>query len=83
MSVNTPLPSLNPRFPRWMERARSGCLYPDLYTWFVFFAAMDVMLTWTILALGGREINGFADRVGVVSRRQAGSLPIRFRECHS
>lgn len=34
-------------------------LYPNVYVWFVFLGAMDIMLTWTILhpVFGGHEVN--------------------------
>ena len=34
--------------------------FPDLYAWFVLFSAMDVMLTWLILSMGGSEANPIA-----------------------
>ncbi len=37
--------------------------YPDWYVWFVFVSAMDIMLTWSIIELGGREVNPLADWV--------------------
>lgn len=43
---------------------------PDHYVWLVLVAAMDVMLTWLILQLGGREVNWVADQV-----LQQGGLP--------
>ena len=38
-------------------------LYPNLYSWFVLFAALDVMFTRMVLYLGGVEVNGLADYV--------------------
>ena len=38
-------------------------LYQSQYVWFVFVAALDIILTWTILGLGGREVNALADAV--------------------
>lgn len=35
-------------------------LFPAAYTWFVFLAAMDVMMTWIVLWVGGREANVLA-----------------------
>ncbi len=35
--------------------------YPRAYVWLIFAAAMDIMLTWTILQLGGSEVNPLAD----------------------
>jgi hypothetical protein len=37
--------------------------YPNSYVWFVFFSALDVMLTWKILLQGGTEVNPIADVV--------------------
>jgi hypothetical protein len=37
--------------------------FPDLYAWFVLFSAMDVMLTWVILTIGGSEANPIAREV--------------------
>ena len=37
--------------------------YPNAYVWFVFVSALDLMLTWVILHLGGREVNWIADAV--------------------
>ncbi|MGH7243730.1 MAG: DUF5658 family protein [Phycisphaerales bacterium] len=36
-------------------------LYPKTYAAFLVVAAMDVICTWIVLALGGREINAFAN----------------------
>ena len=36
-------------------------LYPNSYTWFVFLAALDVMLTWIILRYDGHELNVLAN----------------------
>lgn len=35
-------------------------LYPNIYIWYVFFASMDIMLTWVILHLRGSELNPIA-----------------------
>jgi hypothetical protein len=37
--------------------------FPNLYVWFVFFSALDIMLTWAILRRGGTEVNPVADAV--------------------
>ena len=37
--------------------------YPNEYLWFVFFSALDVMLTWKILERGGSEVNPIAHLV--------------------
>ncbi len=36
-------------------------LYPEFYAWFVFLAALDVMLTWIILYFDGSELNALAN----------------------
>lgn len=48
-------------------------LYPNAYVWYVFAAALDIMITWIILHAGGSELNALADwiirrydRIGVV-----------------
>jgi hypothetical protein len=33
------------------------------YVWFVFFSALDIMLTWAILSRGGREVNPIANEI--------------------
>lgn len=38
-------------------------LYPNAYTWFILLAALDIMVTWTILHCGGQELNIVADWV--------------------
>jgi hypothetical protein len=38
-------------------------LYPRIYPWYVFLAALDIMLTWVVLHSGGREVNVMADWV--------------------
>ena len=43
---------------RWFRRA---ALYPNAYTWFVLLGALDIMLTWVVLHMGGREVNVLAD----------------------
>jgi hypothetical protein len=39
---------------------RTSLLYPNLYTWFLFLSAMDVMLTGVALAMGAYESNPVA-----------------------
>ena len=41
----------------WAPRLR----YPNEHVWFVFVSSMDLMLTWLILNLGGRELNPLAN----------------------
>jgi hypothetical protein len=45
------------------SRATSPVLYENHYTWFVLVSALDLMLTWVVLQLGGREANGLAAAV--------------------
>jgi len=54
-----------------------GMLYPNQYVWFVFVAALDIMLTWTILGIGGREVNLLADAV-IAYRGLAGLILFKF-----
>ncbi|UCD74103.1 MAG: hypothetical protein JSV91_09970 [Phycisphaerales bacterium] len=68
----TPRPRLRPEAdrsgqpPRPPRRFRIGWLtsppmrYPNAYLWFLFFSAMDVMLTWKILEKDGTEVNPVA-----------------------
>jgi uncharacterized membrane protein len=43
--------------------ARRPVLYPNLYTWYVLVAALDIMITVTLLVhLGAREVNMIAQR---------------------
>lgn len=44
-----------------MHFLRRPLLYENTYVWFIFASALDIMLTWVVLALGGRETNGVAD----------------------
>lgn len=46
-----------------LRRTGRPVLYPDLYVWFVFLSALDVMMTWVVLWFGGREVNGLADAI--------------------
>ena len=36
-------------------------LFPNRYVWFVLLSTLDVVLTFVILWLDGREVNGLAD----------------------
>ncbi|QNN21377.1 hypothetical protein HED60_03520 [Planctomycetales bacterium ZRK34] len=38
-----------------------GVQFPNLYTWFVFLSALDVMFTWIVLHFGGAEVNHVAN----------------------
>ena len=46
---------------RWIGMMTRTVLYPDCYTRFVLVSAMDLMLTWAVLAAGGSEVNILAD----------------------
>ena len=35
-------------------------LFPSIYPWYVLLAFLDIVFTWTILGLGGTELNPFA-----------------------
>lgn len=37
--------------------------FQNQYVWFVFFSALDIMLTWAILSRGGREVNPVANEI--------------------
>ena len=52
-------------------------LYPRSYKWFVFISALDVILTWFILLLGGSEVNLLADAV-IASTGLQGILIYKF-----
>jgi len=38
-------------------------LFPGMYPWYVLLAYLDVVLTWTILGMGGAELNPIAASV--------------------
>lgn len=38
-------------------------LYEPHYLWFIFVSSLDLMMTWVILYLGGREVNPLAKHV--------------------
>lgn len=52
-------------------------LYPKSYKWFVFVSALDVVLTWLILLVGGSEVNVLADAV-ITSAGLKGVLIFKF-----
>ena len=52
-------------------------LYQRSYHWFVFVSALDVILTWFILLLGGSEVNLLADAV-IASTGLKGILIYKF-----
>lgn len=37
--------------------------YQNTYVWLLLAASLDIILTWTVLFLGGSEVNWLADRV--------------------
>jgi len=47
----------------WRSPARQDVLFPNHYTWLVFVAALDIMLTCMILYRGGREVNVVAKMI--------------------
>lgn len=52
-------------------------LYPKSYKWFVLVSALDVVLTWFILLVGGSEVNVLADAV-IASAGLKGILIYKF-----
>lgn len=43
-----------------MAKAAAHVRYPNTYTWLIFVAALDAMLTYIVLHQGGREANALA-----------------------
>ena len=66
MSESHPLSTITGRMlssaAAW-RRVGGDMLYPSGYAWVVFFCAVDAMMTWIILELGGSELNGVAAAV--------------------
>ncbi|MCC6659254.1 MAG: hypothetical protein IT437_00035 [Phycisphaerales bacterium] len=56
---------------------RRPLLYPRLYPWLLLAAALDVMLTWLILELGGQEMNVVA-RAAINAAGLPGMLLLKF-----
>ncbi len=55
-------------------------LYPKTYAAFLVVATMDVVCTWVVLALGGRELNAFANML--LQRWDVhGLLALKFSVC--
>ncbi len=52
-------------------------LYQTAYKWFVLLSAVDIILTWFILLLGGTEVNALADAV-IASTGLKGILIYKF-----
>lgn len=46
-----------------MRRTTTPALYENAYSWLVFLAALDIMLTWVVLWYGGNEENVLAASV--------------------
>lgn len=55
----TPMDAVNEQ-DQSAPRPSREVLYPELYTWFVFLSAMDVLLTAVALQFGAYEANIFA-----------------------
>jgi hypothetical protein len=51
--------------------------FPNEYVWLIFFSSLDIMLTWTILARGGREVNPVA-RLVIDAWGLAGAILFKF-----
>ena len=47
----------------WEPAPAARWMYPRHYPWILAMGMLDVMFTWLILALGGRELNIVADAV--------------------
>lgn len=43
--------------------AKSHVIFPNGYVWFVFISTLDLLLTWIVLFLGGREANTVANEI--------------------
>lgn len=54
-------PSAPPQTIGWLSLPEMR--FQNAYVWFVFFSALDIMLTWAILRRSGREVNPLADAV--------------------
>lgn len=63
MNTGEPMQSAGGKTSAGRAEPAAGVLFPNLYAWFVLVSALDVMLTWVILHLGGSEANGLAARV--------------------
>jgi hypothetical protein len=49
--------------PMRLKLRQPEMLFQNAYTWLVFMASMDVMMTYLVLWHGGVEVNGIADAV--------------------
>ncbi|QOJ13583.1 MAG: hypothetical protein HRU75_02525 [Planctomycetia bacterium] len=61
--ADDPTADLPPPGLRGAWSLRHPVLYPWVYIWFVFLAALDIICTWKIISLGGSEANWLADLV--------------------
>lgn len=49
-------------FLRTIEKPRP-MIFGGVYVWLVFASALDILMTWSVLYFGGREVNRIADLV--------------------
>jgi hypothetical protein len=42
---------------------KTHVIFPNGYVWFVFVSTLDIMLTWIVLHLDGREANRVAETI--------------------
>jgi len=49
-----------PPAPAWRSLLSRKATLSTIYPWYLLVAAMDIMLTWLILLLGGTELNAVA-----------------------
>lgn len=64
--MSTPPPDIETiESPRLLSLRQPKMLFPNHYAWFLFMAAMDIMMTWVILGppFDGLEVNWLADQV--------------------
>lgn len=59
-----------------INQFRTRALYPALYPWLIALAALDVMVTWVVLALGGQEFNVVA-RIAIDAGGLAGMAVLK------
>lgn len=59
--AGAPAPAGPPALPRF--RSLPALRFPVLYGAFVLVSSMDIILTWLVLQLGGREVNPLAAAV--------------------
>ncbi|MCE9619845.1 MAG: DUF5658 family protein [Planctomycetes bacterium] len=61
--------------PAWLNAPPMR--YQEGYVWFLFFASVDIMLTWHILRHGGTEVNPVA-RLVLEQWELAGAVAFKF-----